>query len=326
MNELISVIVPIYNVKPYLQECINSIMNQSYKNLEIILVDDGSKDGSGELCDEFEKKDNRIVVIHKNNGGLSEARNVGLNIATGEYFCFVDSDDTIEEDMIGLLYYNAKHYNADISMCCSNYIKCGKIYKRRSTGKIDIYYTKNNIIRFLFQKSGLSISVCVKMFRANKHFFKFPVGKTSEDAFAVLDTIADDSVLVIQDIGKYNYRLRDGSITRLKRYCYSLLDCYFAYKLNYKKIKNDFPECERVAARRLAWAIGRTLWILLNTSNYRDHKLKLKYLQRQLWLNRSLWINNRYCGISDKIICLLGMSSMRTYRVLRKIVESIRKR
>ena len=96
---MISVIVPIYNVEKYLIKCIESIINQTYKDLEIILVDDGSTDSSGKICDEFATKDNRIKVIHKKNGGLSSARNIGLDICKGNYISFIDSDDYIELDM-----------------------------------------------------------------------------------------------------------------------------------------------------------------------------------------------------------------------------------
>ena len=92
-NDLVSIVVPIYNVEKYLKKCIDSIINQTYKNIEIILVDDGSTDNCGKICDEYTKTDNRIVVIHKKNGGLSDARNAGLDIAKGKYIAFVDSDD-----------------------------------------------------------------------------------------------------------------------------------------------------------------------------------------------------------------------------------------
>ena len=96
----VSIIVPVYNVEKYVERCIESIIKQSYKNLEIILIDDGSKDNSGKICDEYAEKDNRIKVIHKKNGGLSDARNTGLNIADGEYICFIDSDDYIHKDLV----------------------------------------------------------------------------------------------------------------------------------------------------------------------------------------------------------------------------------
>lgn len=100
MNDLISLIVPIYNVEKYLDKCIDTIINQTYSNIEIILVDDGSTDASGEICDKWKKKDNRITVIHKLNGGLSSARNAGIDIATGKYIGFIDSDDYIDLEMI----------------------------------------------------------------------------------------------------------------------------------------------------------------------------------------------------------------------------------
>lgn len=114
-SKLISVIVPVYNVEKYLSKCIDSILAQTYKNLEIILVDDGSPDNCPKICDEYAKKDNRIKVIHKENGGLSAARNVALDIAKGEYIGFVDSDDFIAEDMYEVLYNLAEKYNAEIS-------------------------------------------------------------------------------------------------------------------------------------------------------------------------------------------------------------------
>ena len=99
MSDLISIIIPVYNVEKYLERCVKSVINQTYKNLEIILVDDGAKDNSGKMCDELSKLDSRIKVIHKENGGLSDARNFGLKIATGDYIGFVDSDDYIADDM-----------------------------------------------------------------------------------------------------------------------------------------------------------------------------------------------------------------------------------
>lgn len=108
MNELISLIIPVFNVEKYLDKCVETIVNQTYSNLEIILVDDGSTDSSGEKCDYWKKKDNRIIVIHKKNGGLSSARNAGIEIATGKYISFIDSDDFIDLKMIEILRKNYK--------------------------------------------------------------------------------------------------------------------------------------------------------------------------------------------------------------------------
>ena len=115
--DLVSVIVPVYKVEGFLKQCVDSLINQTYHNIEIILVDDGSPDNCPELCDEYAKKDNRIRVIHRENGGLSAARNSGINIANGEYICFVDSDDWIDLDMIELLYNAISANNADYAVC-----------------------------------------------------------------------------------------------------------------------------------------------------------------------------------------------------------------
>lgn len=117
MLPLISIIVPVYNMELYLKRCLESLLLQSYKNIEIILVDDGSRDSSGAICDEAAKNDSRVKVHHIANGGVGNARNVGLSVHKGEWFCFVDSDDWIEEDYVEILYRNAKEYECDISGC-----------------------------------------------------------------------------------------------------------------------------------------------------------------------------------------------------------------
>lgn len=116
-KNLISIIIPVHNVEQYLRQCIDSVINQTYKNLEIILVNDGSTDNSGKICDEYAAKDNRIEVIHKQNGGVSSARNVGLDVATGDYIGFVDSDDYIEQDMYEYLFSINKKNNTSLAVC-----------------------------------------------------------------------------------------------------------------------------------------------------------------------------------------------------------------
>ena len=124
MSDLVSIIVPIYGVEEYLSKCIDSIINQTYKNLEIILVDDGSPDKCPDICDAFEKKDERIKVIHKKNGGLSDARNAGIDTAHGDYIVFVDSDDWIENTMVEHLLFACKKYNVEMATC-ARYITDG---------------------------------------------------------------------------------------------------------------------------------------------------------------------------------------------------------
>ncbi|MCF0156053.1 MAG: glycosyltransferase, partial [Veillonella sp.] len=129
----ISVIVPIYNVEPYIHQCVDSIINQTYKDLEIILVDDGSPDNCGKICDEYAAKDDRVKVIHRPNGGLSAARNSGLDVATGEYIAFVDSDDYIACNMYSdMMEFMLKH-KLDIVVCSSYRVKNSKIKEEKYT-------------------------------------------------------------------------------------------------------------------------------------------------------------------------------------------------
>ena len=116
-EKLISVIIPVYNVEKYLRRCIDSVINQTYKNLEIIIVDDGSTDNSSNICDEYTNKDSRVKVVHKENGGLSSARNVGIELAKGDLIAFVDSDDYIELEMYEKLKENMDKYDSDIAIC-----------------------------------------------------------------------------------------------------------------------------------------------------------------------------------------------------------------
>lgn len=178
--DLISVIVPVYNVKNYLKKCVDSILSQTYSVLQVILVDDGSTDGSGELCDLLAKCDKRIQVVHKSNGGLSDARNAGIEIAEGKYFSFIDSDDYIEPDMVESLYKLAK--STDCQITISN------MKRFFSDGGIETFYEPVNQIsvyeadeRFETLKQP---SVCNKLFLAELfNDIQFPKGKFYEDTF-----------------------------------------------------------------------------------------------------------------------------------------------
>ena len=210
----ISIIVPVYNVEPYLRRCVNSIINQTYKNLDIILVDDGSTDHSGEICDEYAAKDNRIKVIHRENGGLSAARNTGLSISKGEYVYFVDSDDYIEIETCEIALNCAIKHQADI--VCFGYREIypsGQV-KTFVMGSSGIMEKPAIIGALVLGERGLRDYVWNKMF--SKRLFeniRFPVGRTFEDIF-VMHRLFDSAhiIYIITNI-LYNYNRRDGSIT-----------------------------------------------------------------------------------------------------------------
>lgn len=218
MNELISIIVPIYNVEKYLEQCINSILNQSYKNIEIILVDDGSPDNCGKICDRYAKFDKRIKVIHKKNGGLSEARNFGLDIARGEYIVFVDSDDYIDIHMIEILLENIKKYDTDIVICNFNFFENINIIRRNLSKNIKTgIYNNIDIIKEYFLSSPIELVVAWNKIYKRKLFDKdthFPVNRLYEDLATSYKLYFKSQKVCILDNKLYYYRKRENSITK----------------------------------------------------------------------------------------------------------------
>ena len=216
MDELISVIVPVYNVEKYLEACINSILCQTYKNIEIILVDDGATDRSGKICDLYLKKDSRIKVIHKENGGLSDARNYGMKAATGECLVFVDSDDIVSADYVLHLYQLCKVNKTEIAVCqfchCTN--QSNAKFTLCQTQKV--YSSKAAIINMLYQKDIL-VSVGSKIFR-RKIFdqTEFPVGLLFEDSAVMYRLFEKAKSIVVSDAKLYGYVHRNDSITTKK--------------------------------------------------------------------------------------------------------------
>lgn len=247
----ISVIVPIYNVEKYLRRCIDSIINQTYKNLEIILVNDGSPDNCGVICDEYSNKDERIKVIHKKNGGLSDARNAGLEIATGSYIGYVDSDDWIEpnmyEDLINVISYE----DSDIASCMVN-----KIWDEKDVINVK-YEDELNIITLntedalaeLIKEKLLTQTVWNKLYRREIiSDIIFEYGKFHEDEFWSYRIIANAKKISIINKGYYNYFQRDTSIMG-EGYSLKRLDALDALESRYRFIKNKFSPLTMLAIK-----------------------------------------------------------------------------
>ena len=213
MSEKISIIIPVYNVENYLKRCLESIVNQTYKNLEIILVDDGSTDNSGKICDEYKEKDKRIIVIHKENGGLSDARNAGIDIATGNYIGFIDSDDFADVRMYEILLNNLKSTNSDISIC--NLYKFSnekEIYKTEEIEKLTVYDRKN-FFENMYNDLLVSVLAWNKLYK--KEIFsdiRYPKGKIIEDAAILHYIIGKCDKIVITNLELIYYFCRDNSI------------------------------------------------------------------------------------------------------------------
>lgn len=238
--DLISVIIPIYNVEQYLNQCLQSICMQSYKNLEIILVDDGSSDHGPEMCDEWAEKDSRIHVIHKKNGGLSEARNVGISCAKGEYIAFVDSDDWVEKDLYQKLWNELHKNNAQIAACrivkaFESTLESQKIYSEQKI------FTSKEALQTLLMGRDFCAVAWNKLYRRDViGDIRFPVGRLHEDEFFTYRVIANASRLVLVPEAQYYYRQRSGSI--MDKWTIKHLDSLDAFNERLRFLKVHYPD------------------------------------------------------------------------------------
>lgn len=218
-NELISIIVPVYNVEKYLLRCLDSLINQSYTELEIIVVNDGAKDRSPQICDEYALKDKRVHVYHKPNSGLSDARNYGMQYATGEYIAFIDSDDYVHLDYVQTLYSNAINYSADISICNFEKVIEGHEPVSDSEGQVQIFNQEECMRQALGGELGLQFtSAWGKLFKQEIFaILRFPKGKVHEDIFIAHLWFEKASKAVYTNARLYYYMFREDSITSKER-------------------------------------------------------------------------------------------------------------
>jgi len=279
-KELISVIVPVYNVRSYLEKCFESIAGQNYRNLEIILVDDGSTDGSGDLCEELAGRDSRVRVIHKKNGGLGSARNAGIDAARGEILSFVDSDDWIEPGMYDTLTEIMHRENAQI-------IACG-IKKVSETGEVSYYqdnleerrvYTREEALIELPKNERLSNSMCNKLFRRetiqglhiNEQIF-YEDNPFTPQCFARAEKIAYTAEPF------YCYFERTGSISR-KEFSVREFDRVTADRMRLDFYREHFPRCESAAA--IAY-IGSGLKVYYQSGDCQEAREQRAQLKEEL--------------------------------------------
>ena len=256
-NDLISIVIPVYNVEQYLSKCIDSILNQTYKNLEIILVNDGSPDRCPEICEEYRLKDNRIKVINKENGGLSDARNVGIDNSSGNYVTFIDSDDYIDDDYIDILYKTLILYNADLSIASHKVIYPKKIIDK-ATGEKFCTNSKEVLERILYDE-GIDLSAWGKLYKKSLfNNIKFPKGRLFEDSATTYRLIDASKKIAVNSKSVYNYVIRNNSISN-EMFSEKKMDLIISTKEMTDLIKKRYPELEKGCERRLMYAYLSTL-------------------------------------------------------------------
>ena len=218
---LLSIIVPVYNVEKYVSDCINSILNQTYRDFELILIDDGSTDSSGKICDEYSKKDSRIKVIHKNNMGCSAARNTGINFATGDLVAFADSDDLIDSDMYGILIENIDSTNSDVSACSfveEKYnLGMSKVVRKHQNKPDPIVFVGGEIYESITRKEksieGYLWNKVWKRKVIGSHLFREDI-VMCEDSIFSWEVLKDAKRVCYCNLPMYHYRIRETSATR----------------------------------------------------------------------------------------------------------------
>lgn len=246
MNQLISVIIPIYKVEDYLSRCLDSILNQTYRNLEIILVDDGSPDACPELCDEYAAKDSRVKVIHKSNGGLSDARNAGMKIATGDYISFIDSDDWVSHEFYEVLLENAIKQKSDIIECSViRAYDSSAQYPSEEDGRCRDFGTED-ALKELITERNFRQHVWNKLYKRDIVDVLFPIQKLNEDEYWTYQVFGNARIVTRINKTMYFYFQRGDSIMgqtfNLRR-----LDMIEALSERQKYIDKEFPSIASIA-------------------------------------------------------------------------------
>ncbi len=327
-NDLISVIVPVYKVEKYLDECVSSIVNQTHKNLEIILVDDGSPDNCPLICDQWAERDGRIKVIHKENGGQSSARNAGLDIATGEYIGFVDSDDYVCSDMYETLLSALLEGGKKTSCCLTHFVfENGRIVsetrKSESNVTLDVAQAVNESF---FNHVGNAVW-CKLSHRTVWEKTRFAEGETNEDYPIIIPNILASDGLVLVRRALYYYRKRQGSITNRSSSSSLYKKVHIIYK-NLMTIREQIEENGLPCKRSGRFFTSRTAFsvALLMEKDYDviDEEAKgwLKKFKALMRENAAVYIFSSFSSLKDKALYLLVLTRTLkpVYKLLKKTI------
>lgn len=316
-NELISIIIPVYNVEKYLDRCIKSVINQTYKNIEIILIDDGSTDKSLDICYNYLEQDNRIKVFHKENGGLSSARNYGIDVATGKYLTFIDSDDEIEKDYIEYLYNLIKKYDTKMSICSYSVIKNN--ITDFGLNLCEKLLTTEECLDNLLCEKGFTVSACAKMYE--KDLFKnirYPLNKLCEDNGTTYKLIMECNNIAYGNESKYNYYIHDNSITT-SEFNLRKLDLIELVDTMCDDIIKRFPDLINSVEKRrnsARFSILRQMLESKNSNNYINiQKDIIKYLKSK----KKKIITNPKSDKKDKLAIVLLMINKNLFKLGWKI-------
>lgn len=278
----ISVIVAIYNVEKYLSDCIESLINQDFSTAEFILVNDGSSDKSSQICDKAQLSDSRIKVINKNNGGLSDARNAGLEVATGKFIMFIDGDDVLDRGTLSILFRIAQQTDSDLVQYGYRETSSADLHAHATfNGKYEYVTDRHDMYMRLYQLGGIAASGCTKLIkrRALKNL-KFAFGKLHEDEFFTTELLASvRSVTYITDFTPYQYIIRAGSIITCGFNPKRVYDLSAMYEKRIKKL-NDLGFSDLADAFQTRYFSN--LYIQYHKSCFADNKECTRFICKKL--------------------------------------------
>jgi len=318
---MISVIVPVYNVEGFLARCLDSILSQTYENLEVILVDDGSTDSSGRICEEYAGKDPRVRVIHKENGGLSSARNAGLEIASGGYIAFVDSDDWIEPDAYSHLLEVMGKY--DVRLVCG-----GRYDVDGGTGEktVGLCPAKEEAISAeelagrIFLWDGCDSSACDKLYhRSLLENFQYPEGKVCEDVPVTYQIVLAAEKAAMSDRPFYNYYHRPGSISMASAITEKTFHFSQHTEVIYPYIRENYPAIENQARYLRVRSLSHILLLLEQAEEDVRQQFadQYRHARKEMKKHTSFFLSSSYFSKKEKITNLL--LNLGLYRTLRPI-------
>lgn len=318
--EKISVLVPIYNAEKYIKRCIESIINQTYRNIEVILIEDGSTDNSYNIIKEYQQKDERIKIFQIENNGVADARNKAVDNSTGDYITFVDSDDYIEKDYIETLYTNLKKYDSDIAVCnCFNIIEetGKKDYKTFGIGTVE-EYTDEEAVKKLFYYNYLRHSPWGKIYKKEIwNNIRFPLGKNYEDLAILYKLFLNSKKVIYIPEEKYNYVIRKGSIVH-NEIRKTDVEAILEYT---QRILEDITENYSnliPSAEYLVGYLNITLWRKIPKGKYKEY---LSQIEENIKKYRWKIIKNKNVNKKQKLLFILSYMGRNIYSFIITLIK-----
>lgn len=299
---LISVVVPVYKVERYLSKCIDSILCQTQSDFELILVDDGSPDTCGKICDDYAQKDNRIKVIHQKNAGLSEARNSGIAIARGEYLSFIDSDDYVKKDYLERLYALCMNYNADISACRFYSTRVNDFFPKDN--ETDVAVFNDEKMKVFLSTKKIGTTAWGKLYKRNLfENIRYPKGKYNEDVFTTYLLVHEANRVVSTSYSGYAYRFNEMGIIN-EKYSRKKMDMIEAEIARAKFVKKYYPELAGVAISGITYACNQVLFSMAKSGV--NERRQLRYLQKLYRLSVMDFINSKLATFHSKMFSIVA--------------------